>query len=137
MNTPTNSSIGIIGIALILAVSSGFSGYINKVQEDTLSSYPIVIEEQSVNYMNIMTSMFSGTEKPNHSNDGVYSNDTLSSILDSFANGMETNDMKSFNTYLQDNYDQIEPYVNAIKYTYDLDLHIYKTDNNGNVIELK
>ncbi len=124
-------SIGIIGIALILAVSSGFSGYINKVQEDTLSSYPIVIEEQSVNYMNIMTSMFSGTDKPNHGNDGVYPNDTLSSILDSFANGMETNDMKSFNTYLQANYDKIGPYVNAIKYTYDLDLHIYKNNDTS------
>ncbi|MFQ6723865.1 MAG: ABC transporter ATP-binding protein, partial [Clostridia bacterium] len=56
-------SIGIIGIALILAVSSGFNGYINKLQEDTLSSYPIVIEEQSVNYMNIMTSMFSGSNE--------------------------------------------------------------------------
>ena len=119
-------SIGIIGIALILAVSSGFSGYINKVQEDTLSSYPIVIEEQSVNYMNVMTSMFSGNDQPNHGDDGVYSNDTLSSILDSFANGMETNDMKSFNIYLQENYSKLEPYVNAIKYTYDLDLHIYQ-----------
>ncbi|MBQ7880569.1 MAG: ABC transporter ATP-binding protein, partial [Clostridia bacterium] len=64
-------SIGIIGIALILAVSSGFSGYINKIQEDTLSSYPIVIEEQSVNYMNIMTSMFSGNDEPTHSEDAV------------------------------------------------------------------
>ena len=124
-------SIGIIGIALILAVSSGFSGYINKVQEDTLSSYPIVIEEQSVNYMNIMTSMFNGNDDINHGEDGVYSNDTLSSILDSFANGMETNDMKSFNEYLQKNYNKIEPYVNAIKYTYDLDLHIYKDNDTS------
>ena len=124
-------SIGIIGIALILAVSSGFSGYINKIQEDTLSSYPIVIEEQSVNYMNIMTSMFSGNDEPTHSEDAVYANDRLSSILDSFSKSMETNDMKSFNTYLQNNYSKIEPYVNAVKYTYDLDLHIYNsTDTN-------
>ena len=124
-------SIGIIGIALILAVSSGFSGYINKIQEDTLSSYPIVIEEQSVNYMNIMTSMFSGNDEPTHSEDAVYAKDRLSSILDSFSKSMETNDMKSFNTYLQNNYSKIEPYVNAVKYTYDLDLHIYNsTDTN-------
>jgi len=122
-------SIGIIGIALILAVSSGFSGYIDKVQEDTLSSYPIVIEEQSVNYMNIMTSMFSGSNDVQNAEDGVYANDTLSSLLDTFANGMETNDMKSFNAYLQANYDKIEPYVNAIKYTYNLDLHIYKNND--------
>lgn len=124
-------SIGIIGIALILAVSSGFSGYMNKIQEDTLSSYPIIIEEQSVNYMGIMSSMFSGNNNDNHDDDAVYSNDTLSSIFDSFANGMETNDMKSFNQYLQDNYNKIEPYVNAIKYTYDLDLHIYKNDDTN------
>ena len=124
-------SIGIIGIALILAVSSGFSGYINKLQEDTLSSYPIVIEEQSVNYMNIMTSMFTGSNDKNNGEDGVYANDTLSSLLDTFANGMETNDMKSFNTYLQQNYSKIEPYVNAIKYTYNLDLHIYKDNDSA------
>ena len=122
-------SIGIIGIALILAVSSGFSGYINKIQEDTLSSYPIVIEEQSVNYMNIITSMFDSNDKPNHDNDAVYSNETLSSILDSFTQGMESNDMKSFNTYLQENYSQLEPYISAIKYTYDLDLLIYNTND--------
>ncbi|MBQ8522298.1 MAG: ATP-binding cassette domain-containing protein [Clostridia bacterium] len=124
-------SIGIIGIALILAVSSGFNGYINKLQEDTLSSYPIVIEEQSVNYMNIMTSMFSGSNQTSNNEDGVYADDTLSSLLDTFANGMETNDMKSFNTYLQANYDKIEPYVNAIKYTYNLDLHIYKDSDTN------
>ncbi|MFQ6724460.1 MAG: ABC transporter permease, partial [Clostridia bacterium] len=56
-------------------------------------------------------------------------NDTLSSLLDTFARGMETNDMKSFNTYLQANYDKIKPYVNAIKYTYNMDFHIYK-DND-------
>ncbi len=117
-------SIGIIGIALILAVSSGFSGYINKVQEDTLSSYPIVIEEQSVNYMSLMTSMFSDDDV-NHGKDAVYSDDSLSSMLDSFANALQSNDMKSFNIHLQDNYDKIEKYVNAIKYSYNLDLHIY------------
>lgn len=117
-------SIGIIGIALILAVSSGFSGYINKVQEDTLSSYPIVIEEQSVNYMSLMSSMFSDDDV-NHGKDAVYSDDSLSSMLDSFASALQSNDMKSFNIYLQDNYDKIEKYVNSIKYSYNLDLHIY------------
>lgn len=118
-------SIGIIGIALILAVSSGFSGYINKVQEDTLSSYPIVIEEQSVNYMSLMSSMFSSDDDVNHGKDAAYSDDSLSSMLDSFANALQSNDMKSFNIYLQDNYDKIEKYVNSIKYSYNIDLHIY------------
>ncbi len=118
-------SIGIIGIALILAVSSEFSGYIDKVQEDTLSSYPIVIEEQSVNYMSIVSSMFGGDEEVKHDKDGVYTDDFLSSMLDSLANSYQSNDMKSFNTYLQENYDKIEKYVNSIKYTYNLDLHIF------------
>ena len=124
-------SIGIIGIALILAVSSGFSGYINKLQEDTLSSYPIVIEEQSVNYMSLMTSMFSGNKEEKNKEDGVYADDTLSSILDAFANASETNDMKSFNIYLKDNYDKLKPYVNAIKYTYNMDLYIYDNDDKN------
>ena len=124
-------SIGIIGIALILAVSNGFSGYIDKIQEDTLSSYPIVIEEQSVNYMNIVSSMFAGNEEETHGKDAVYTDDFLSSMLDSLANAYQSNDMKNFNMYLQDNYAKLEPYVNSIKYSYDLDLHIYK-DNDIN-----
>ena len=120
-------SIGIIGIALILAVSSGFTNYINKVQEDTLSNYPIVIEEQSINYMNIMSSMFSMTEEDvNHGKDAVYSTDTLSSLLNTFANSLQSNDMKSFNTYLQQNYGKLEPHINAIQYGYNLNLNIYK-----------
>ena len=120
-------SIGIIGIALILAVSSGFSSYINKVQEDTLSNYPIVIEEQSVDYMSIMSSMFSITDKDaNHDMDAVYSNDKLSSLLNTFANSLQSNDMKGFNTYLQQNYDKLEPHVNAIQYGYNINLNIYK-----------
>ncbi len=124
-------SIGIIGIALILAVSNGFSGYINKVQEDTLSSYPIVIEEQSVNYMNIVSSMFAGSDKVEHDKDAVYTDDFLSTMLDSLANAYQSNDMKNFNKYLQDNYDKIAPYVNSIQYSYNMDLHIYdKNDVN-------
>ncbi len=118
-------SIGIIGIALILSVASGFQGYMNKVQEDTLSSYPIVIEEQSLNYMSIMSSMFTSNNDEQHSEDGVYANDSLSSIFDSFSQGMQSNDMKSFNTYLQEHYTEIEPYVNAIKYTYNIDFNVY------------
>ncbi len=120
-------SIGIIGIALILAVSSGFTNYINKVQEDTLSNYPIVIEEQSVNYMNIVSSMFSTTDEDvNHDKDAVYTTDTLSSLLNTFANSLQSNDMKSFNAYLQQNYSKLEPHINAIQYGYDLNLNIYK-----------
>ena len=120
-------SIGIIGIALILAVSSGFTNYINKVQEDTLSNYPIVIEEQSVNYMNIVSSMFSTTDEDvNHNKDAVYTTDTLSSLLNTFANSLQSNDMKSFNAYLQQNYSKLEPHINAIQYGYDLNLNIYK-----------
>ena len=110
-------SIGIIGIALILAVSSGFSGYIDKVQEDTLSSYPIVIEEQSVNYMSIISSMFGGNETPKHDKDAVYTDDFLSSMLDSLANSYQSNDMKSFNTYLQENYDKIDKNIRFEKFT--------------------
>ncbi len=122
-------SIGIIGIALILAVSSGFSGYMDKIQEDTLSQYPIVIEEQSVNYMNIISSMFGGNEESKHDKDAVYTDDFLSSMLDSLANSYQSNDMKNFNTYLQDHYNEIEPYVTAIKYSYNMDLHIYNNDD--------
>ncbi len=120
-------SIGIIGIALILSVSSGFNNYMKQIQEDTLSSYPIVIEEQSMDFSSVISSMFSSSESPNHSNDAVYPNDSFVDLLESFGNSAKQNNMAKFNAYLQEHYDEkLANYVNAIQYGYSLDLHIYQ-----------
>ncbi|MFQ6752428.1 MAG: ATP-binding cassette domain-containing protein [Clostridia bacterium] len=128
-------SIGIIGIALILAISSGFSTYINKMQEDTLSTYPITIEEKSVDFTSLMMSMFldnSSSDDVDHDNDGVYSKDSISSVLNSVGQNLDSNDLNSFYIYLNENYEDIQDHVSAIQYTYDIGLNFY-TDSGDNV----
>lgn len=128
-------SIGIIGISLILAMSSGFSMYINKMQEDTLSTYPITIEEKSVDFTSLIMSMFldnSSSEDVDHDKDGVFAKDSISSILDGIGKNLDSNDLNSFYIYLNENFDDIKDYVSAVQYTYDIGLNFY-TDSGDNV----
>ena len=121
-------SIGIIGIALILSLSSGFQGYIDKVQEDTLSTYPITIEEQTFSYADIMEGMQNNNSKPaEHDKDKIYSNNNLTEMLKKMMSGVRTNNLKDFKKYL-DNYEDIDKYVSDIKYTYNSKLYIYKDE---------
>jgi len=118
-------SIGIIGIALVLALSSGFSGYINKVQEDTLSTYPITIEAKSVDFTTVIMEMFLGGSNSNggaHGKDAVYPKDSISNVLDSVGNSLQSNDLTKFKAYLETNYSALDNDVSAVQYTYNLNL---------------
>jgi len=129
-------SIGIIGIALILAISNGFSTYINKMQEDTLSTYPITIESKSYDFSSIMMEMFMGTDADKdvgHDKDAVYPKDSISKVLDSIGNNLQSNNLTKFYTYLNENYDEIDSVVNAVQYTYNINLEFY--ENSGNPIQ--
>ena len=128
-------SIGIIGIALILSISSGFSTYINKMQEDTLSTYPITIESKSVDFTSVIMDMFmdtSSSDNVNHDKDAVYPKDSITNVLDNVGNSLESNNLTKFYAYLNENYDDIADYVNAVQYTYDINLEFY-TNSNTNV----
>ena len=129
-------SIGIIGIALILAISSGFSTYINKMQEDTLSTYPITIESKSYDFSSIMMDMFmerNADKELNHDKDAVYPKDSISKVLESIGNNLQSNNLTKFYKYLNDNYSEIESSVNAVQYTYDINLEFY--DDLGNAVQ--
>jgi len=128
-------SIGIIGIALILAISSGFSTYVNKMQEDTLSTYPITIEAKNIDITSIMASMFltAGEGDAEHELDGVYPKDKISTMLDSVGTNLKANDLEKFYDYIQANYEEIEDYVSAVQCTYDLDLEFYTS--SGEMVE--
>ena len=128
-------SIGIIGIALILAISSGFSTYVNKMQEDTLSSYPITIEAKNIDMTSMMASMFltAGEGDANHEFDGIYPKDKISTLLDSVGTNLKANNLEKFYSYVQENFEEIEDYVSAIQCTYDLSLEFYTA--GGEMIE--
>lgn len=129
-------SIGIIGIALILAISSGVQAYINRVQEDTLSGYPITIMEENMNMDEMLSLIAGNTEAGEHGDDKVYASSQMFDMLDSFVN-METtkNNLYDFKKYIDSN-DSINEYVSAVTYGYGTSLLIYAEDDDGKLIQI-
>ncbi len=128
-------SIGIIGIALILSLSSGLNSYIKKVEEDTLSLYPLTLDKTSMDSTTIMTTLMEAKENTNNSNDKVYSNNIMTDMLSSMAKGSNVNDLKSFKEYIESGKTNIDDYVSEIRYKYDISLNIYK-ENNDDIIKV-
>ena len=129
-------SIGIIGISLILSLSNGVQNYIDRVQEDTLTSYPLTIERESVDFSNMVDVMAGNSEKVEHKKDAVYSNNIMVDMISSVSNEIRTNNLIDFKEYLENNKSSIKKYVNDIKYSYNLDLQIYGTDTKDGIIKL-
>ena len=133
-------SIGIIGIALILAVSQGTTRYINDVQESALSAYPLTLEASSVEMSSLMAAFMnvsSGGE--GHEKDAVYKKAALYDMINAMNNIEEReNDLTSFNKYLVEELgiedSDLKQAVNGVQYSYDLDLQIYTENVDGEVI---
>ncbi len=133
-------SIGIIGIALIYAISNGFSGYINEVQEDTLSSYPLTIEQNHTDLSSLMkTFMNINNGKRNHEDDAVYKRSSVYEIINAFAtSNQKENDLKSFKSYLdkelEDKDSKLSKATNGIQYSYNLKPLVYTKNVDGEII---
>ena len=129
-------SIGIIGIALILSLSTGVQNYIKKVEEDTLSSYPITIEETTFD-MSAMMDIMAGNSKSKeeHDLDKIYSEDILSNVVTSMTSQMSTNNLEKFKKFLDDN-SEVKELTNDIQYSYKLDLQLYSSDTKNGVIKV-
>jgi len=131
-------SIGIIGIALILSLSSGIQAFIDGIQEDTLSSYPIVIEEEALDMTSMMASMMSMSESSQSREEGkVYANTIMYDMLEA-VNGSASsqNNLEPFKAYLEENAATLDEYVNSVQYGYDLDLLIYSKDTDEKIEKL-
>ncbi len=131
-------SIGIIGIALILSLSNGVQKYIQKVQEDTLSSYPITIQEESIDMGSMMATMMEEqNNKVEHGNDGkVYSRNIMSNMLSNLSVKMKTNNLEEFKKYIENENTDIKNNANAIQYSYGLDLNLYKEDTANGIVQV-
>ena len=135
-------SIGIIGIALILAVSQGTTTYINTVQEDTLSSYPLTLEATHTDMGSLM-SAFIGSAKSNgtHENDAVYQKGAAYNLMNAL-NNMETthNDLTSFKAYLEDRIADeadetgLRNAISGVQYAYAPELLIYTKSVDGTIL---
>ena len=134
-------SIGIIGIALIYAVSQGMTTYINLVQEDTLSSYPLMLEAQHVDLGTLMNTFIGAAEsKDEHDNDAVYEKPVFYEMV-SAMNSIESrkNDLKSFKSYLEgklaeEGEDSLADALSGVQYTYNFDLNVYTKNVDGDII---
>ena len=129
-------SIGIIGIALILSLSHGMQAYINKVEEDTLSSYPITVQESSIDMTSMMESMMKKDDDIQHDKDQIYSRAIMGDMLETLSSKVQTNNLKEFKKFLESGESDIKDYINAIQYEYDLDLNIYKQNEDGSVYQV-
>ena len=121
-------SIGIIGIALILALSSGVNAYIARVEEETLSSYPVTIEEAGMDMSGLADDLMGKVEETaGEDPDKIYSNNIMTEMMTTMVNGISVNNLKAFKEYL-DNSDELKPYISDIQYSYATDLNIYTAD---------
>ena len=119
-------SIGIIGIALILALSNGVNDYVKKVQEDTLVSLPLTISEQ--NQSNLLATSPDLSEKPYKDNNELGVNTVLTKLL---KKQIGKNDLASFKKYLEENASQVEALTKDVRYQYNLQPYIYESDTSN------
>lgn len=125
-------SIGIIGIALILSLSSGMQNYINQVEEDTLSSYPITLQETTMDTGELLNAaMDSTTTYENHNDNKIHSMNITNDMLFLMGSGAKSNNLEAFKSYIDKNSNKFNEYANAIEYSYNLDLNIYKENEDG------
>jgi len=131
-------SIGIIGIALILSLSSGFKAYINKVQEDTLSTYPIQITSETMDTAGLLTELAGSatSDEYKHELDKVYSKPIFGKLINVMMSEIEKNDLKAFKEHLDSNRETLDPYITDIKYTYGVKLDVYAADTSKGVIKV-
>lgn len=125
-------SIGIIGIALIMSLSSGAQDYIDRVQEDTLSSYPLTIESTSIDMTTMMTTMMNMAQAngEDFEEGKIYPQNVMTTMMEAMFAEVASNDLKTFKTFLESGESDIQNLVSDIKYSYSTPLTIYKADTS-------
>ena len=130
-------SIGIIGIALILSLSSGVQDYIDRVQEETLTSYPLTIESTTIDMTSAMMQHAAKIEESqkNKNENKIYSNDRIGDILSIMSNQIQSNNLEQFKNYIESKESNIKEYVSEINYEYNLDLQLF-TEKNDKILQV-
>lgn len=126
-------SIGIIGIALIIAVSQGINGFISQVQEDTLSAYPLSLQKEAQDMSAMLSAMTSVSDATDYRDTKkIYVDDSLGTMMQAMASTVDNN-LAAFKKHLDANYDKIKDYVSDVQYTYDYDMHVFNSDGTVEV----
>ncbi len=129
-------SIGIIGIALILALSNGIQIYIDRIQEETLASYPLTINAKSEDMTETIAALMSvNSEKSDHELNAVYSSPILNELINSMTNPKYTeNNLKAFKEFLETD-EEVQKLVTEIDYSYGIDFNVFYKDDKGKIIK--
>ncbi len=127
-------SIGIIGIALILALSNGFQAYIDSIQQEALTSYPIMVDANTMDVSSLLTSLSGmspgGTVEVDHDLDKVYSNTMSANMMQSLSSEIWVNDLESFKSFLKEKDTELSEYVSSVQYKYASEMNIYYSDTS-------
>lgn len=130
-------SIGIIGIAMILSISNGIQLYIDRVQRDTLSSYPITLQEESIDISSMISSMTGNSDSQEHEDKTkIYSNDIMGDMVNTMVKEVKSNNLSEFKKFIENGDSDIKSYVSDIQYSYNVPLNIYMKDTSNGVEQL-
>ncbi len=129
-------SIGIIGIALILSISHGIQNYIDRVQRDTLSSYPITLQQESVDIGGLVETMAGSHEGGEHGNDKIYSNNIMTDMVNTTVAKVNSNNLKKFRIYIEEHKSELDTYLSDVKYSYSPTLYIFDKNEDDETVQL-
>lgn len=132
-------AIGIIGIALILALSNGVNEYVSSIESDMMGSYPIELEKQAIDLESLMGSaqpaLGEGSAEE-HESDGIYSKNVVADSVVASEEMLKENDLGKFKAYLEENASSLDGFVSATEYGYGVTPQAYRLADDGNVIQV-
>ena len=126
-------SIGIIGIALILSMSNGVQMLIDRMERETLSSYPLTLEKSTIDFSSMLTQNKVVTEDIQHDDDHIYSVNVMGSVMDTMLQGAKVNNLAEFKAYVESGESGLEELTSDISYVYSTPLNIYRSMEQGNL----
>lgn len=130
-------SIGIIGIALILSLSNGVQSYIDSVEKDTLFSYPITIEDNSMDMSVMMETMMGmGKNQKEYNDDKIHSRQMINDILETMSDKMTNNNLAAFKEYLESDQSKFQDHSKAIEFGYNLTLSVYNENAEAGLVQV-
>ena len=121
-------SIGIIGIALIMSLSNGIQNYIDRTEKETLGSYPLTIQKESVDISSMLMSFMDTGENIEYDDDLIHSRKIMGDMFSSISQTVKVNDLKSFKDFIENEKKEIKEYATDIVYGYNIQLNLYKND---------
>ncbi len=130
-------SIGIIGIALILSLSTGVDMFIERIERDTLSSYPLEIDERTIDMTDMMTGMMDiSSDTREHEEGKVYSGSRMTKLMSGWMSGVTENNLTGFKKYLDSRADEVNELVSGIQYEYSTPLTLYRLTDDGQAVQV-